>query len=187
MEFANLNKALVAYGEDAVRFAKLELGTEKMRPSRRTKWKKNGREWKPLATRVVMKRRRAVSSGRLQNSLGYTIKENQQSAFIRFKGALHGVYVENGRKPGKGVPPEALSRWVNTKGLRPRGKNNQFVKATESRKKGVGFVINRSIKHFGIEPNPFMKPAEERALDIHINKIETAFAKDIADDLETSL
>lgn len=187
MEYANLNKALQAYGEDAVRFAKLELGTEKMRPSRRTKWKKNGREWKPLATRVVMKRRRAVSSGRLQQSLGYNIKENEQSAYIRFKGALHGVYVENGRKPGKGVPPEALNRWVQKKGLRPRGKNNQFVKATESRKKGIGFVVNRSIKQFGIEANPFMKPAEARAMELHKGNIETAFAKDIGDDIQSSL
>ena len=57
-------------------------------------------------------------------------------------------------------------------------------KDPEKARKGIAFMINRSIKEFGITPNPFLQPAIDRAFETHMEKIEKAFAKDIAEQFE---
>lgn len=172
MEFANLKQALTKFGDRAVQLAKLELGTYKPRPSRTTKW--NG--MKPLSSKVKMKSRRAVATGNLQSSIEYKIKSTTQVDFSMLE---YGIYVEKGRKKGKGIPPTELSLWIKNKKLKPRDSQGRFIKVTPSRLKAMAFTINRSIKAFGIEPNPFMEPSIERSYKENKDAIFQALRDDL--------
>jgi hypothetical protein len=180
MEFAKLQQALKKFGERAVQLAQLELGTYKPRPSRKTKW--NG--MKPISSKVTMKKRRAVASGRLKDSIDYEIVKNEQ---VNFTMLDYGIYVEEGRQRGKGVPPAELQKWIKNKKLKPRNSKGSFVKVTPSRLKGMAFTINRSIKAFGIEPNPFMKPSIERSYKENKSDILSAMRGDIDDGITKDL
>ena len=182
MEWKNLNKALAKYGSKTTQLAKLELGTYKNRPVRRTTW--NGMT--PESSKVSFRKRRAVASGKLQKSIKYEVKTPAEGApFVEFSFEDYGKFVEQGRKAGKGVPPAALRKWI-TQDRKMRyfnRKTNQFERMTESKLNGMMFTINRSIKAFGITPNPFMKPSERKAMQIHYQAIVDAMDKDILDNL----
>lgn len=126
MEFVNTNNAVLKYGLLVVEQAKKNL----MNP--------------------IRKGRRNVTSptndtGTLSNSLA--VKQTPTGITITMIG--YGEQVEEGRRPGKGVPPAELLGWVNRK-----------VKPDED-PKTVSFLINRSIKLFGIEPTHFLEDAFE--------------------------
>ena len=53
--------------------------------------------------------------------------------------------VDLGRRPGKGVPPDNLKKWISIKGLRPDKSRN--VKT----ERDLYFVIQRKIKNEGIQ------------------------------------
>ena len=180
MEFPRLNKALDKQGKRAVQLAKLELGTYKPRPSRTSTW--NGMS--PTSTKIKMKKRRAVATGKLQNSIRHDITtDDMPSVNMYFED--YGKYVEKGRKAGKGMPPKELKQWI-LKGKKLRFFNRekrQFEAMTPSKLNTLSFLINRSIKAFGILPNPFMRPAFVRSMTENFEKIEKAFARDMEDDL----
>lgn len=77
-------------------------------------------------------------------------------------------YVNDGRKPGKGIPVSVLQDWIRTK-------TNMPVEAS--------FGINRNIFKYGIAPNGFYG----RATDRIAKKLEKDFADDFDDVLELFL
>ena len=182
MEWKNLNKALEQYAEKTIQLAKLELGTYKPRPVRRTTW--NGMT--PTSTKITYRKRRAVASGRLQKSVNYEIKmANESTPVVEFSFLPYGKFVEEGRKAGKGVPPAALKKWI-TQDRKLRyfnRKKNQFESMTPAKLNSMMFTINRSIKAFGIEARPFMKPSERKAMGLYFEAISEAMDKDILDNL----
>ena len=181
MEFKHLKEALQTYGDRATQLAKLELGTYKPRPVRKTTW--NGMN--PQSTKVTFRKRRAVASGKLQKSIKYKVNSKTDTPFVEFIFEDYGKFVEEGRKKGKGVPPAALRKWI-TKDRKLRyfnRKTNRFESMTEGKLKGMMFTINRSIKAFGIEPRPFMKPSERKSMQENFQAITDAFEKDILDNL----
>ena len=50
----------------------------------------------------------------------------------------------------------------------------------------MAFMMNRKIKYFGIEPNPFMNEAIAFAQPKLAEELSEAYAKDIADQLRES-
>lgn len=181
MNYENLDKVLKQYGERTTQLAKLELGTYKPRKVRTSTW--NGMT--PTSTKVTMRKRRAVASGKLQNSIRFNIDIKEDFAIVEFIMLEYGKYVEEGRKAGKGVPPNALKKWI-TEDRKMRyfnRKTRRFESMTPSKLNALMFTINRSIKAFGIDARPFMKPSERRAMQEFADKIAKAFADDIEDDL----
>lgn len=182
MEFENLNRALKEYGERATQLAKLELGTYKPRISRSSTWQ----GMNPTSTKISFKKRRAVASGRLQKSIEYKIKPIEDAApLVEFLFEKYGKFVEEGRQAGKGVPPAEIKRWI-TEDRKMRYFNRekrQFEKMTEAKLNAMSFMINRSIKAYGIQANPFMMPAESRAMSEHFENITNAYSEDLLDDL----
>ena len=181
MNNEKLNKVLNEYGSRATQLAKLELGTYKPRKVRSSTW--NGMT--PTSSKITMRKRRAVASGKLQNSIRYNVSIQEDAAFIEFIMMNYGKFVEEGRKPGKGVPPAALKKWI-TEDRKMRyfnRKTRQFEAMTPSKLNGLMFTINRSIKAFGIEARPFMKPSERRAMLEFAGKIAKAFGEDSIDDI----
>ena len=180
MRYPKLEKALEKQGERAVQLAKLELGTYKPRPSRTSTWS----GMSPISTNIKMKKRRAVATGELQNSIRYDIDTTEvPSVNMYFED--YGKYVEEGRKAGKGMPLAALRKWI-IKGKKLRffnRKKRQFEAMTPSKLNSLMFMINRSIKVYGTLPNPFMRPAFVRSMTENFEAIEKAFADDLEDQL----
>jgi hypothetical protein len=119
------------------------------------------------------KKRRIESSGQLRNSLTFSIKETGRGkTYITFgaKGAA-GKYadvVEDGRRPGKFPPPDAIKTWMKVKPIRLRNKlTNSFVKQTDSAINSAAFLIARSISKKGIKGTKFFESALKEQLDIN--------------------
>lgn len=176
MEFAKTTTAIKDFLERVTQLMKLELGTYKNRIRRSSKWR-NG---KPYDTKTRMKKSRTDASGALRNSIEYNV--------TGLKGEVtmleYGQYVESGRKPGKGIPPEVLKKWIVAKNIKPRV-DNKFVKRTPQRINQMSFMMNRSIKAFGIAPNPFIEPSSARAIGEHREKIIEALREDIIENTNT--
>ena len=175
-------QALQDYAERWVQLSKLELGTYKPRKSRRTTW--NGMT--PSKSSIKIKKRRAVASGKLQESIEYNVQVTPDAGIVEYILEDYGKYVESGRKAGKGVPVKALQKWIreDRKMRYFNRKTNKFEAMTESKLNSLSFMINRSIKAFGIDPNPFIEPSMQRAYDEHLPKIEAAYALDIEDKID---
>lgn len=70
-------------------------------------------------------------------------------------------YVQSGRLPGKkGVPLEAIEKWINERKLKGRDDKGRFIK-----KRSFAFAIQTNIKKFGIAPSNFLDVAIENILD----------------------
>ena len=70
-------------------------------------------------------------------------------------------YVQSGRLPGKkGVPIEAIEKWINERKLKGRDDKGKFIK-----KRSFAFAIQTNIKKFGIPPSNFLDVAIENIMD----------------------
>jgi hypothetical protein len=84
------------------------------------------------------------ASGNLINNL--QAKAVGKQLIIKSKGAeKYQSVVDLGRRPGKGVPPDNLKKWISIKKLRPKKERN--VKT----ERDLYFVIQRKIKNEGIQ------------------------------------
>ena len=100
----------------------------------------------------------------------------------------YGEWVDKGRKPGKGVPPEALYKWIKTKPVRLRDlKTGQFVKSTESKIKSLAFLINRKIKEEGIAATNFLSDPFNKYFPKLPDDLIEAFSLDVDDLLKFGL
>jgi hypothetical protein len=74
---------------------------------------------------------------------------------------------------------------MKMKRLRPKDPSSgQFIKNTESNRKAMSFMINRKIKHFGIEPFDFIKMPRTYTMDKYRVKITEAVRQDITNNLK---
>lgn len=167
----NIEAALTKFGEDVVRLARIGLG------ARRKAKRSNGKiYWKVID-----------NTGTLRNSLKSDVKENPNSIELDISMADYGEWVDKGRKKGKGVPPSELLKWINSKPIKPRNANGAFIKATDSTKKSLAYLINRKIKRHGIEPTNFLtEPFNLKFKDLP-NEIVEAYALDVEDFLRFSI
>jgi hypothetical protein len=185
MAFVNTKKALNTFVDTIVRRAKLELGTTRPRERRVTKWRNAGTKkkpvWKVKSSIVKMKRGRYVATGNLQKSIKGEVLGDSRFT-IRVFQADYGANVEAGRLPKSKMPPmSAIAGWTKTKRLQPRGKDNKFIANSKTNRKGMNYVISRSIAEFGIKPFPYMDMALDYAVEKHIGDIRAAIQKDIQD------
>jgi hypothetical protein len=119
----------------------------------------------------ILTRNKKIASGRLVNSVRYTI--NPQGKII-FAYAPEGKWVNQGRRKGSKQPPTApIETWIKQKGLKGRDpKTGRFISD-----KSLAYLIARGIKRDGIEPLPFMKLAIDQAIKQLGKSLKTAVAK----------
>lgn len=108
-----------------------------------------------------------VASGRLRDSIK-AVQTDAQTIMVYGPGGkpLNQTYgawggkgdVNSGRISGvKGVPLEALEKWIKQRGLKGRDKKGKFITV-----RSFAFAIQTNIKKFGIQPSNFI----EISLDI---------------------
>lgn len=107
---------------------------------------------------------RKYASGSLIKSLKYEVREALGELFLHIEAADHGVFVENGRRPGGKMPPvDRISEWCRIKGIPER----------------AAWPIARSIWRFGIPPTPFWGPVMNRLDERMAADLEKATALDL--------
>jgi hypothetical protein len=119
------------------------------------------KKWAQLVVtnaKSILIRNKKVASGRLINSVRYTINSQGKIKFLYDK---DGKWVTSGRKRNSRFPPPAaISKWIKQKGLRGRdAKTGRFIKD-----KTLTYLISRGIAKKGIKPLPFMKMAIDKTI-----------------------
>jgi hypothetical protein len=99
-----------------------------------------------------------VASGKLRDSISVNVvKVNENETIIQVLSAEYAQWVQSGRLPGKkGVPVDALEKWIKDRGLTGRDKRGRFIK-----RRSFAFAIQKNIKKFGIRPSNFLDVALE--------------------------
>lgn len=171
------DKVLADFADNVVRLAKINIGkTYTAKNSRGKSYKK-----------------RIDNSGKLRNSITSELKTRTEDGrfskgYIIFKMLEYGLNVDKGRRAGKGVPPQALIDWIKKKPLRIRDlETGSFVKQTESRVKGLAYVINRKIKKYGIPATNFFTDAYESKEDKFMAEMQEAIAQDNTQYISTQI
>jgi len=162
--------------------AKLELEAKHTRVAIRAKWKKVGNDWQPV--NVVKQKIRAnyVASGNLVRSIKPFVEGMEFGITMDW----YGEAIRKGRQPmgnfrgGKGIPPTAMDAWAMNKRLRPKDPSSgQFLPNTSKNKNAMKFLMNRKIKHFGIEPFDFLSKATTSTNFKFKQELEQAVKQDI--------
>lgn len=99
-----------------------------------------------------------VASGKLRDSIQVNVKKvNDDETVIEILAEQYSQWVQSGRLPGKrGVPIDALEKWIKSRGLQGRDKKGKFIK-----RRSFAFAIQNNIKKFGIRPSNFLDVALE--------------------------
>lgn len=170
-----------AFAVDVIRLAKINLGATRTKYRIKAKWKKLGpKAWQPISVQRIPFKARISNSGRLASSMGANLVVRKGSYEIQFYSTTgYGNIVNEGRKPGKYAPVDRIKKWTESKPVRVRDESGAFVTATESSRGSQNFLINRKIKHFGIEPTHFF----DEALEQSSRKYEERFLESVAIDL----
>ena len=131
----------------------------------------------------------AVSSGTLEKSLAYRLKIKGKaidiSIYAKGKASQYFLARENGRKPGKQPPVDAILDWMRIKPIKLRDKESgKFQKPTEALKKQVAFLIARKIGRDGIKGWKAFDYAFENIWDEYEAKVVAAFGKDFGASLD---
>lgn len=114
------------------------------------------------------------ATGELIKSIENAVIKGSDMYVIEGSMAYYGQFVITGREKGKkGVPIDALVRWIN---------NKKFVEGIK-KTRGVAFAIQKSIIEKGIKPNDFI----EKAFDKSRDKIETNIDRAVEKALDLAL
>ena len=91
----------------------------------------------------------------------------------------YGKWVDEGRKPGKGMPVKPLQDWIKRKKMTVKDANGKSTKVTDANIGGLSYIINRKIREEGIKPTHFI----ENAVNKYILSLETKIADAYGDDI----
>ena len=172
--FKNSEAVVAEYSNKWAVAARMMLEVKRPRTSIRAKWKKVGEGWTPISVTKKTFRGNYVASGQLVNS----IQPNPNGMTLGITMNKTGDYVQNGRKPGKGIPLDSMRNWTKMKRIQPRDLSTGKFKS-KATAESMRFAMNRKIKHFGIEPFPFVTMARTEILPSFNKALTKAMAQDI--------
>lgn len=112
------------------------------------------------------------NTGKLSKSIKVSDKTTKKGVNIILSMEDYGIFVDEGRKPGSGIPVNDLKKWIKQKGLTLKGSKNQ---SEEQKLNSLSFLINRKIKKEGVAPTNFIKEV--------LDKYTNGFVEDIAESL----
>lgn len=123
-----------------------------------------------------------VASGTLRNSVTVTTKDTEYGGTLSIAMSDYGQWVQSGRLPGKkGVPIDAIEKWIRSRGLKGRDKKGRFIT-----NRSFAFGIQKNIKKFGIRPSNWYDVAIEMVLEDTeiINLLEGQTIEDLINAIE---
>jgi hypothetical protein len=123
-----------------------------------------------------------VASGSLYNSIKVVSKETKDGASLQMEMNDYGQWVQSGRLPGKkGVPIDAIEKWIINRKLLGRDKKGRFIK-----RRSFAFAIQKNIKKFGIRPSNWYDVAIDDILEDQeiINLLEGQTIEDLINAIE---
>lgn len=123
-----------------------------------------------------------VASGSLKNSIEVTAQQKGDISYLQMSMNDYGQWVQSGRLPGKkGVPIDAIEKWIKQRGLKGRDKKGRFIT-----NRSFAFGIQKNIKKFGIRPSDWYDVAIESILEDTeiINLLEGAAIEDLINAIE---
>lgn len=113
------------------------------------------------------------ATGQLINSISTTIKVGGTTFEVVMSIVDYFKYVEEGRKPGKFPPPNAILKWINVKPVIPRPMHGKLPT-----KQQLAFLIGRKIATEGIEAGHQLKDTVEAINAEYIPRLEQALQED---------
>lgn len=140
-----------------------------------------------LGSKAKKKLTNSRASGNLYTTFKLSKSDDEDIPNIEVTMEDYGDFVDEGRKPGKGVPVEGLRKWVKQKGLVLQNSNGDSLKMTDSRINSLAYVINRKIKREGIKPTNFLTAPLDELITIFSNDVADAYGDDLIDELFTDL
>ena len=109
------------------------------------------------------------SSGKLYDSLQSTIKITNQGIQLLLKDNGILKFVDQGRRPGKQPPVQAIRKWIDQKGMSIQGDKDE-----------AAFCIARSIGEKGIKPTNIIRKAKRNILEgDSFKELTEGFSKDL--------
>lgn len=123
-----------------------------------------------------------IASGSLRNSIDVGTRTSPDGDTLTISMNDYGQWVQSGRLRGKkGVPIDALEKWIKDRGLQGRDKKGRFIK-----RRSFAFAIQANIKKFGIRPSNWYDVAIENVIDDPeiITLLEDASIEDLINAIE---
>ena len=123
------------------------------------------------------------NSGKLERSINVSHTQDKGNYALSVHWEDYGEFVDDGRKPGKGIPVSKLKQWIVSKKMTVRDANGKSVSMTDSKLDGLAYVINRKIKNEGIKPTYFLTKPLEEMINKFANDVAYAIGEDILADI----
>lgn len=145
-------------------------------------------------SRSNLKKMKKNSSGKLYNSIKGNVKVSKNSFELDFEMLPYGQFQDKGvsgvKKKydtpftyrDKMPPSRAFDKWMIKRGIAPRNKEGQF-----QTRKGLAYVIARSIYMNGIKPSLFFTKPFEKAYKKLTPELVESFGLDVESLMDFSL
>jgi len=118
-------------------------------------------------------------TGKLQKSIKVSNETTDTHLYVNMNMEYYGEWVNDGRKPGMGIPVDVLKRWIVSRNIVAKDKEGTVLPMTPSVLNSLSFVMNRKIKQEGIRPTYFI----EESLDTLFKKFSTNITDALGDDI----
>jgi hypothetical protein len=123
-----------------------------------------------------------IATASLFNSVQVTALQSDTNPVLTVNMNDYGQWVQSGRLPGKkGVPVDALEKWIKARGIQGRDKKGRFIK-----RRSLAFAIQTNIKKFGIRASNWYDVAIDSVLEDPeiINLLEGAAIEELINAIE---
>ena len=174
----NFEAAWRAFAEDANNAAKRELGSRKIGKNK---------NYGVTKRRALQRSLTFTAQGKRDRRRVTFFAEGDPGAYALFiHDGVNGTEQNRGSKMRfkKQPPRSAMLEWIKNKPIKVRDpEKNKWVKATDSRKNSLAFVLARAIKRRGIHGLRYYETTVPKVLDKHIPVLADIALKEVGGDL----
>ena len=145
-------------------------------------------------SKAQLQKKQKSASGKLLQSINSNLKVNNNSFSLQFLMEEYGIYQDKGVSgtkkkyntpfayTTKRPPANKLDKWTVKRGIAPRDNKGRFIS-----RKGLNYIIARSIFEKGLKPSLFFTKPFEKAYKKLPNDIINLFALDVEEFLAFTL
>ena len=124
-----------------------------------------------------------LSGYELKDKIKFDLVIGSNTYQITFDAPSYWKYVNDGRRPGKYPPPDAIASWISKKGIVPYKDRSGKIPSIGS----LAFLIGRKISREGTKGNRFLDIAIEDFEKTFTDKLADAITEDVSSQLDIFL